>query len=91
MFFFFTLTNSAYPDGMPHGGISPVYKCKKHVPKNILKCSQISILKIFFVPNAYSGCNLRVGKFDVSASKMIIFIKAQENGQWKRIKCSQLL
>ena len=32
---FFTLTNSAYPDEMPHGGISPVYKCKKHVPKNI--------------------------------------------------------
>ena len=32
---FFTLTNSAYPDEMPHGGISPVCKCKKHVPKNI--------------------------------------------------------
>ena len=59
--------------------------------KNILKCSQISILKIFFVPNAFSGCNLRVGKFDVSASKIIIFIQAQVNGQWKRIMCSQLL
>ena len=33
---FFTLTNSAYPDEMPHDGISPVCKCKKHVPKNIL-------------------------------------------------------
>ena len=33
--YFFTLTNSAYPDEMPHDGISPVCKCKKHVPKNI--------------------------------------------------------
>ena len=32
---FFTLTNSAYPDEMPHDGISPVCKCKKHVAKNI--------------------------------------------------------
>ena len=32
---FFTLTNSAYPDEMPHDGISPVCKCKKHVPENI--------------------------------------------------------
>ena len=32
---FFTLTNSAYPDEMPHDGISPVCKCKRHVPKNI--------------------------------------------------------
>ena len=32
---FCTLTNSAYHDEMPHDGISPVYKCKKHVPKNI--------------------------------------------------------
>ena len=31
----FTLTNSAYPDKMPHDGISPVYKGKKHAPKNI--------------------------------------------------------
>ena len=30
---FFALTNSAYPDEMPHNGISPVCKCKKHVPK----------------------------------------------------------
>ena len=33
--FFFTLTNSAYPDEIPHDGISPGCKCKKHVPKNI--------------------------------------------------------
>ena len=32
---FSTLTNSAYPDEMPHDGILPVCKCKKHVPKNI--------------------------------------------------------
>ena len=25
---FFTLTNSAYPDEMPHDGISPFCKCK---------------------------------------------------------------
>ena len=31
----FTLTNSAYPDEMPHDGISSVNKGKKHVPKNI--------------------------------------------------------
>ena len=31
----FTLTNSAYPDEMPHDGISPVCKCKKYVPENI--------------------------------------------------------
>ena len=29
----FILTNRAYPDEMPHDGISPV-KGKKHVPKN---------------------------------------------------------
>ena len=32
---FSTLTNSAYHDEMPHDGISPVYKCKKHLPKNV--------------------------------------------------------
>ena len=31
----FTLTNSAYPDEMPHDGISPACKCKKLVPENI--------------------------------------------------------
>ena len=32
---FLVLTNSAYPDEMQHDSISPVCKCKKHVPKNI--------------------------------------------------------
>ena len=32
---FCTLTNSTYHDEMQHDGISPVYKCKKHVPQNI--------------------------------------------------------
>ena len=44
---FCILTNSAYHDEMPHEGISPVYKCKKHVPKRYisqLKCSQIKYL-----------------------------------------------
>ena len=31
----FTLTNRVYPDEMPHDGISPVYKSKKHEMKNI--------------------------------------------------------
>ena len=30
---FCNLTNSAFHDEMPHDGISPVYKCQKHVPK----------------------------------------------------------
>ena len=51
---------------------------KKHVPKiyiSQLKSSQISLLKLLLVPYmyAFTGCNLRVGKFDVSASNMIIF------------------
>ena len=29
----FIFTNRAYPDEMPHDGISPVYKGKIHVPK----------------------------------------------------------
>ena len=33
-FVVFIPTNRAYPDEMPHDGISPVYKGKKHVPKN---------------------------------------------------------
>ena len=44
---------------------------------------------------AFTGCNLRVGKFDVSASNMIIFVsifhQAQVNGQWKCISRSQLV
>ena len=73
---FFTLTNSAYPDEMPHDGISPVYKCKKACTEKYisqLKCSRTSFLKLFLVPYmyAFTCCNLRVGKFDVSASNMI--------------------
>ena len=50
---------------------------KKHVPKiyiSQLECSRISFLKLFLVPYmyAFTGCNLRVGKFDVSASDKII-------------------
>ena len=86
---FFTLTNRVYPDEMPHDGISPVYKSKKHEMKNIysqLKCSGISFLTIFLVPYAFTGCNLRVRQFDVSASNMIIvfssiFHQAHVNGQ----------
>ena len=33
--FFFTFTNSAYPDEIPHDGISPVYKCEQ-------KCTKIT-------------------------------------------------
>ena len=46
---FFTLPNSACHDEMPHDGISPVYKFKKHVPKYIsqLKCSRISFSSYF--------------------------------------------
>ena len=49
----------------------------------------------FLVPYSFTGCDLRVGKFDVSASNMIIFAsifnQAQVHGQWKRIRCSQLV
>ena len=62
---------------MPHDGISPVYKCKKHVTKIYFTTEmQPNIfLKSFLVPYmyAFTGSNLRVGKFDVSASNMIIF------------------
>ena len=43
---FCTLTNSAYHDEIPHDGISPVYKCKKHVPKKYI--SQLKCSRIFF-------------------------------------------
>ena len=54
-------------------------------------------LKLFLGLNmyAFTGCNLRAGKFDVSASNMIIFVsifhQAQVNGQWKCISRSQLV
>ena len=50
---FFTLSNSAYPDEMPHDGISPVCKCKKRVPKNIfhnLNAAEYFFFKLFIVP-----------------------------------------
>ena len=66
-----------------------------------LKCSQITFLKLFLVPYmyAFTGCNLRVGKFDVSASKMIIghyclasiFHQAQVNEHWKCISFSHFV
>ena len=64
---------------MPHDGISAVYKCKKHVPKiyvSHLKYSRISFLKLYLVPYmyAFTGCNWRVGEFDVFASNMIFFL-----------------
>ena len=31
----FTLAISVFSDEMPHDGISPVCRCKKHVPENI--------------------------------------------------------
>ena len=45
---------------------------------------------------AFTGCNLRVGKFDVYASNMIfffasIFHQAQVNGEWKCISRLQLV
>ena len=80
IFFSFTFINSAYHDEMPHDGISAVYKCKKHVPKiyvSQLKYSLISFLKLYLVPYmyAFTGCNLRVGEFDVFASNMIFFLR----------------
>ena len=39
-----------------------------------LKCSRLSFLNIFLVPYAFTDCNLGVGKFDVFASIMIIFV-----------------
>ena len=77
---FCTLTNSEYHDEIPHDGISPVYKCKKHVPKKIYFTIEMQpniFLKLLLGPYmyAFTGCNLRVGKFDVSASNMIIFLR----------------
>ena len=60
----FSLTNRAYPDEMPHDGISPVNKGKKKCTEKYfsqLKCSRLSLLKICLVPYEFTGCNLRVG------------------------------
>ena len=62
---------------MTHDGISPVYKCKKYLPKiNFTIEMQPNIfLKVIScsIIYAFTGCKLRVGKFDVFASNMIIF------------------
>ena len=62
---------------MPHDGISPVYMCKKHVPKIYftIEMQPNIFLKLFLVPYmyAFTGCNLQLGIFDVSAANMIIF------------------
>ena len=71
-------------DGRTDGGDCniPDAFLKKRGDKNMyqkyisqLKCSRISFLKLFLVPYMYTftDCNLRVGKFDVSASNMIMF------------------
>ena len=74
---FFTLTNSAYHDKCRMMAFHQFTSVKNMYQKYIsqLKCSQISFLKSFLVPcmYAFTGCNLRVGKFDVSASNMIFF------------------
>ena len=74
---FFTLINSAYPDELPHDGISLVYNRKKNMNRKIftIEMQPNIFLKLFLVQNmyAFTGCNLRVGKFDVSASNIIIF------------------
>ena len=62
---------------MPYDGISPVYKWK-NMYQNIYFTIEMHtniFFKLFLVPYmyAFTGCNLRVGKFDVSASNMIIF------------------
>ena len=76
---FFTLTNSAYPDEMPHDGISSVCKSKKHVPKIYftIEMQPNIFLKLFLVPYmyAFTCCYLRGGKFDVSLSNMIYFLR----------------
>ena len=61
---FFTSTNSAYPEEMSNESIHQFTSVKKIcIEKYIsqLKCSRLSFLKIFLVPYAFTGCNLRVG------------------------------
>ena len=74
---FFTYTNSAYHDNCRMMAFHQFTSGKNMYQKYIsqLECSQISFVKLFLVPYmyAFTGCNLRVGKFDVSASDMIIF------------------
>ena len=71
-----------------HQFTSEITCAEKHISQ--LKCSRISFLKIFLVPYAFTGCNLRVGNFDVFASNMNIFAsifhRAQVIGHWNRYK-----
>ena len=74
---FFTLTNSAYHDKCrmmafhQFTNVKTMYQKYTFYNLNAAKY----FFKLFLVPYmyAFTGCNLRVGKFDVSASNMIIF------------------
>ena len=72
---FFTLTNRIYPDEMPHGVFQQFTSVKNMYRKTYftIEMQLIMFLKIFLVSYAFTGCNLRVGKLDVSASNIIIF------------------
>ena len=43
-----------------------------------------AVTGIYLIPYALTGCNLRVGKFDVSASNMILFgfNMSSSTGKW---------
>ena len=65
---------------MPHDGISPGYKTSvKNMNQKIYFTIEMQpniFFKVIFLGPymyAFTGCNLRVGKFDFSASNMIIF------------------
>ena len=76
---FFTLTNSAYHDKcrmMAFHQFTSVKNMYQKIHFTIEMQPNIYIfLKLFLVSYmyAFTDCNLRVGKFDVSASNMIIF------------------
>ena len=75
---FFTFTNSAYHDKcrmMAFHQFTSVKNMYQKLYFTIEMQPNIFFFKLFFVPYMYvfTGCNLRVGKFDVSASNMIIF------------------
>ena len=74
--FVLTLTNSVYHNEMLHDGISLVYSTSvKHVPIILFFTVEMQpFSKIFLIPRAFTGGNLRVGKFDVSASNKIFSV-----------------
>ena len=98
---FFYLNKQCIPWRMPHDGISPVCKCKKTCTDNIYFTIEMQPNIFFKVISCsihvwFTCCNLRVGKFDVSASNMIIFwrqyfIKLRLMDSGKRIRRSQLV